>query len=263
MLRKLLKYEIRATARIMLPLYLVLIAFSLINLVIDPFRLIESSENSIIQAIVARLSMMLYVVLIVGISAMTLVIMIQRFYKSLLGDEGYLMFTLPVEPWQHILSKLLVSLMWAAASFLTTLVSVAIISRIPDPARIIAQVYKMLIQYLGYPALALIPIYMLAAACSGIMMVYTAIALGHQFQKHKLLASFGMYALLYMITQAVLSVCLLLVGTFIMPTLFSSEVPAPEVLNFLMAFFSLVAFGLAGAGFAVTNHVLRHKLNLE
>ncbi|HOB19215.1 MAG TPA: ABC transporter permease [Candidatus Atribacteria bacterium] len=263
MLKKLLKYEIKATARIMLPLYLALIVFSLVNLVVNPLKLIESSENTVIQAIVANLSMMLYIVLIIGISVMTLVIMIQRFYKSLLGDEGYLMFTLPVEPSQHILSKLLVSLMWSAASFLTTLLSVAIISRIPDPARIIGELYKILVDFLGYTSLALIPIYLLAAACSGIMMVYTAIALGHLFNKHKLLASFGMYALLYMINQTVLSVCLFLIGTFIMPTLFMSEQPAPEVITFLMAFFSLVSIALAGAGFAVTNHILRNKLNLE
>lgn len=98
MLRKLLKYEFKATARTMVPLYIVLIAFSLFHLVINPLDVLESTGNTSIRTIIAMLDIMLYVVLIVGLSIMTLVIMIQRFYKNLLGDEGYLMFTLPVKP---------------------------------------------------------------------------------------------------------------------------------------------------------------------
>ena len=46
----------------------------------------------------------------------TLIVVIQRFYKSLLGDEGYLMFTIPVKAWQNILNKLLVSMLWTFTS---------------------------------------------------------------------------------------------------------------------------------------------------
>ena len=45
--------------------------------------------------------------------AVIVIVAVQRFYKNLLGDEGYLMFTLPATPGQQIFSKLLVSLVWS------------------------------------------------------------------------------------------------------------------------------------------------------
>ena len=44
-----------------------------------------------------------------ALGAYTCVVTIQRFYKGLLGQEGYLMFTLPVKNWQLVFSKALVS----------------------------------------------------------------------------------------------------------------------------------------------------------
>ena len=43
---------------------------------------------------------------------LTAMIAIQRFNKSLIGDEGYLMFTLPVTHTQLLNSKLIASLLW-------------------------------------------------------------------------------------------------------------------------------------------------------
>lgn len=42
---------------------------------------------------------------------LTLIIQIQRFSKNLLGDEGYLMFTLPASVSQHITAKLVVAVL--------------------------------------------------------------------------------------------------------------------------------------------------------
>ena len=70
----------------------------------------ESVQKAIginIKTILSVISMVGYVVLIISISAITLIIMVQRFYKNLLGDEGYLMFTLPVKTWQNVLNKLI------------------------------------------------------------------------------------------------------------------------------------------------------------
>ena len=54
---------------------------------------------------------------IFGVCLMSLVLMVQRFYKNLLGDEGYVMFTLPVSIHQQVWSKLIVSAVWFAATF--------------------------------------------------------------------------------------------------------------------------------------------------
>ena len=49
MLGKLMKYEIKATARLFLPLYAALLVFSLINRFLNPFAIGESINNINLQ----------------------------------------------------------------------------------------------------------------------------------------------------------------------------------------------------------------------
>ena len=53
----------------------------------------------------------------VAVMIVTLIIIIQRFYKNLLCDEGYLMNTLPMSVWKNITSKLVVASygIWSAS----------------------------------------------------------------------------------------------------------------------------------------------------
>src|SRR5680860_1037839 len=98
MLSKLLKYEIKATGRIFLPLFLALLIFAGITRFI-------SAVGPEKWATPAILSMIIYIIIMVGMFVMTFLMMIQRFYKNLLSDEGYLMLTLPTKPWKHITSN--------------------------------------------------------------------------------------------------------------------------------------------------------------
>ena len=57
---------------------------------------------------------MLYMGVMMAAFVVTAVILIQRFYKNLLGSEGYLMFTLPVTVTQHLLSKTIIAVVMIA-----------------------------------------------------------------------------------------------------------------------------------------------------
>ena len=116
MLNKLLKYEIKATARLFLPLYATILIFAAINLFF--LAAPDANENSIsFYELAVGIGMIVYVILMTGLVVMTLFVLVQRFYKNLLSDEGYLMFTLPVKSWSHILSKLMIAMLWTIASF--------------------------------------------------------------------------------------------------------------------------------------------------
>ncbi len=95
MLGKLIKYEIKATARTFLPLFAALLISAGI------YKLISALSAKAPQA-PEIISLILYNIILVGVFVMTFVVMVQRFYKNLLSDEGYLMFTLPVKAWKHI-----------------------------------------------------------------------------------------------------------------------------------------------------------------
>ena len=114
MLGKLLKQDFRATARIMLPLYAAVPVLGLFTNLIT--RLCENQNGFLIRAIGALVSFVFSLSLIAAVVT-TVVLMILRFYRNLMTDEGYLMFTLPVSTTELIFSKLIVSIVWFLGTF--------------------------------------------------------------------------------------------------------------------------------------------------
>lgn len=113
MLRKLLKHEFRATGRIMLPLFGILLLVSVgANF---SSRGMLNSDSSLLRTL-GTIFIMLFIVGIFAVGIISFVLMINRFYKNLLQDEGYVMMTLPVCVHQQIWSKLIVSTVWFAAT---------------------------------------------------------------------------------------------------------------------------------------------------
>lgn len=258
MLSKLLKYEYKATARLFVPLYIALLVFALLNRLINPFQVLDSATTVLsLQGIFSMLTIMAYFALIVGVVAMTVVIMIQRFYKSLLGNEGYLMFTLPVPIWQHIVNKLLVALTWSILSYLVAMGSILIIS---GATGVWPQIAEALSAFWLFPLMALISL------ASATLMIYAAIALGHLFPKHKLIASFAMYCLLSIVSQVAIVLTATIAGTIFLPLFLPLLIDSGQIADQVnWIFFSLLLPALLlGCGyFALTNFILTKKLNLE
>ena len=98
MLRKLLKHEFRATGRIMLPMYLILLVTA-VGSNLAGRGMLDGRYH--ILNILGVLIVTAFGIAICGALLMSFVLMIQRFYKNLLQDEGYLMFTLPASVHQH------------------------------------------------------------------------------------------------------------------------------------------------------------------
>ena len=118
---KLLKYEWKACARTCLPLYGVLILMSVISRI-----LYVIPKNASLAFMLPAISSMLYMCVMVATFVVTAVILIQRFYKNLLGSEGYLMFTLPVTVSQHLLSKTIIAVVMMGLSGLAAMLSIGI-----------------------------------------------------------------------------------------------------------------------------------------
>ena len=113
MLRKLMKHEFRATGRIMLPLFGLLLLVSVgANF---SSRGMLNSDSSLLRTL-GTIFIMLFIVGIFAVGIISFVLMINRFYKNLLQDEGYVMMTLPVSIHQQVWSKLIVSTVWFAAT---------------------------------------------------------------------------------------------------------------------------------------------------
>jgi hypothetical protein len=74
--------------------------------------------DSIVLQIIFGLLTAGFIIAIFGVMLVTLVLMVTRFYRNLLKDEGYLMFTLPTNSHALIWSKLIVSTVWFLATAL-------------------------------------------------------------------------------------------------------------------------------------------------
>ena len=126
MLSKLLRHEFRATGRILLPLYLLL--FVTAGLFHVSMRLLEDERIAYgwPVKVFSGISTTAFIVAIIGVSVLAGVLMVYRFYKNLMTDEGYLMFTLPVTTHQIIASKLIVTLVWTMATVIADALAVAL-----------------------------------------------------------------------------------------------------------------------------------------
>lgn len=262
MLIKLLNWEIKATSRLFVPLYITLLVFALFNRILNPFELMASSSNLNFQTIIGFLSIAAYFALIVGVGVMTLVIMIQRFYKSLLGDEGYLMFTLPTTKWRHIISKLLIAILWTVLSILITIISVILIANPENLSGELSNMISEIRMVFGTAGLFMLPTVMVLGITQSIMMIYTAITLGHMFSRHRLLASFGMYCGLYMFNQILFVIFILVFGSGIFNFLNHTDLTQGGA-SIIMGGFGICIALLICLYFSVTNILLKRRLNLE
>ena len=115
MLKKLLKYEFKATGRVYGGLYLAILAVAVLMGVSFqiPALLVHTAPIAVL--------MLVYLALGVAIAVMTVLSIIQRFTRNLLGREGYLMHTLPVSNAQLILAKLIPSIVWVLCSIVVVL----------------------------------------------------------------------------------------------------------------------------------------------
>ena len=263
MLGKLLKYEFRATGRLFLPLYGALVIFALINALLLSFREIPQLP--------AVLAMLVYILLAIAVFVVTFIVMIQRFYKNLLSDEGYLMFTLPVKAWCHILCKLIVSTVWLIVSIAITLFTIFIMMFNANLFRATVELWNIvmadLLPYLGpreYLMIAEFLATMFISIIGSILAIYTAISLGHLFRRHRILAAFGAYIVLSIVESLLSEIIYGVFGTFTM-----LESDAAITLQGAWIFHQIMFPGLVVtinsiiAFFIVTNFILSHKLNLE
>ncbi len=270
MLSKLLKYELRGTARFFIPLYLTILVFAVINSFSSNIFIV--AENiPLLYSLLMSLSMFVYGALMVGLVIMTLFVMIQRFYKNLLGDEGYLMFTLPVSSEKHIFSKLTVSMFWTIASSIVAIFSIFIIfSRnvfTLDFLKELTMAITLFIEHLGgftYIFILEGIVLILLSLASTILNIYAAIALGHLYNKNKLLISFAMYILLNMIPQILIVLASFFFFIFnqevpIMPNFIPSAHHVNYFLLGLIVFTGVITIGY----FILTNYILKRRLNLE
>ena len=267
MLRKLLKYEFKATGRTFLPLYLVLVIFACINKL---FMVINASNSGLfLLSIPADISRAVYVILIIGIFVLTFLTMIKRFHKNLLSSEGYLSFTLPVKSWAHILCKLITSIVWIIASAVVTFFTIVIIEWSKEFFSTLPQEFWQFIDQAnqavgmhGYLYVIEFITALLSGLAMSILTIYVAIAIGHLVNSRRRLASIGAFLGITFLSQIIPSVCLKFLSLFHIDIWFN-QLPPLTMAHWILIGASVINLVLCAIYFIVTNYVLNKRLNLN
>lgn len=260
MLGKLLKHEFYATGRLLLPIYGIITLTTILAAVMRQFF-----GKNIIMNMAVALSLTAYALSLLLIGAATFLIVIQRFYKNLLGDEGYLMFTLPASIHHLVLSKLAVSMTW----IITTIVSICASIIVVIGAKARDTFFQLFVSELGNNRTAIfitLALFMVMSMVSNVLLIYMSISFGQQFSRARLLGSFIAYIVVYGAIQIILVTVILGIGLFGAANNSISEWTAyldshPMVLIWAMAF--PVTVVLTGISYYATTNLLKRRLNLE
>ena len=191
MLGKLIGYETKAFGRIMVPLYIAMLAFALFT-----GLSIRFVPEDIMQGLPGVLIGMLYGVLMMAIIIMTCVLSVTRFYKNLLGQEGYLMFSLPTDTATLIVSKVISVLIWTGFSTIVAFMAIALSALGAGGI----EAFRELLHFFRHPeilqhlsqisgVLILTVLMIIAGTAASIVRIYAGIAIGHQFNDHRILFS--------------------------------------------------------------------------
>lgn len=261
MLGKLLKYELKSTARTFIPLYAAILVVAIVN------GFTVGTEMFEIQGIATLILGGLMVALFV----ITIVVIIQRFKKNLLEDEGYLMFTLPVSPKMLVLSKYIVSIIWAILSgivglgafLLVMVISVRGEVSIADYLELFNQMYQTFIGEGNWYLILEMALLILSGYSVFIFNIYLSLSMGQLsvFNKHRTAASFISFFVINIVITTIQSN----IGRYI--DLGSDVVVNGD--NILSLVSSSLAIGLIFylimiiCLFIGTSYILEKKLNLE
>ena len=196
MLGKLLKYEFRATRRIMLPI----LAVFAVMIVLTPLLFASGSKTvlntpdrfgeGIVAAVVIANMLIVFFYAMIAATALCFsqIFTVVRFRQGILGDEGYLTNTLPVTTEQKLLSKLLVGMVWITIGAFMAIISLMEYVNVMNGVSIFA--IKQVFTNLGIGGI-LLTIAGILSFCRFYLIIFTAIAIGYSSDSGRLVKSIG------------------------------------------------------------------------
>ncbi|MEG2774597.1 MAG: hypothetical protein RR906_04240 [Acetivibrio sp.] len=283
MLGKLCKHEFKATARWFLPLYAIALLLTPITRITNSFgfRQYEGFFSTRIFSFIQGIVTMAYVSSLLVIGAACFLLIIYRFYKSMVTEEGYLMHTLPVSTSSLIWSKLLVAFLWSIASILVIALSLLLMFYKPGCFSPVINSFSAFFQEIknynigGQSILLCIEVILLLiiSAFTQPLIYYAAIAIGQIISKNKIAGAIGGFFIIQIATQVISVLCMIPFGFYM--NNFNNKINAaiqsvqaiPDVLSFVSGIILplLILLSILGAGvlFLITNFSFKRKLNLE
>ena len=197
MLLKLLKYDFRAMWKSFSLIWGAALALAVVN----RFTITGRWSTSLVGENTSYAALFALFLVFAAMFVIASIFVIQRFSRGLLGDEGYLMHTLPVQSWQLVVSKLICALAVWIASGVVAVLSMLVMAPVNFLEMLQYPIWQALFRgimshpdvlaYLAETCLVIVSLMVL-----GFSTLYLAMSLGHLSPRWKGLASVAAFIVL-------------------------------------------------------------------
>lgn len=200
MILKLFKYDFMNIGKKLIPFYIAALVIGVIN----RFLFLTSNisrmerEGNFLAMFGSPFLYAAYFLVIMGIFFMTVFIIISRYSSSIYGNEGYLTNTLPLNPSQIILAKLINFLIWILISYFIIFVSLFILFPFdfflrnviyePEFYEGLKKLTKLIFSSKYGFLFALQFIYNFFSHIQNILMLFLSVAIANLFKSYKVVA---------------------------------------------------------------------------
>ena len=278
MLGKLIKYEFKSTSRIMWFLYggLIIIGSLLgiflriqshVNSSADDvtyysplFSMMDTADNPVLRIVVAAL-IAIYILMIWAVAIMTTILIVTRFYRNLLGGEGYLMHTLPVKTHNLVISKGIVAILWMTIGIIAGIISAIMLGLTSGALQYIFKemtwdMFKEIINAITSSEFMLFVILAIIGGITSIFTFYMSMAIGNLANKNKFLFSVLAYIGISIVITIIFSII-----TFAGESMLEMLLDNGSFNMFMI--YQIILQTILGIGFFIgTTYILKNKLNL-
>lgn len=252
MLGKLIKHELRAMLN---KFSLIAVIFLVVSVIVRIMTLFEDAmEDSISFTMSFVFITSVFVIGLVGLNFYALFSSVTRFQKNLFGDEGYLMHTLPVPSYYHIITKFVAGLVTWIVSVIISMISITIsffgVNEITGMIEAVSDMFSFIAEYPLQSFMAFI--LTTSSYCALIFLCYLCVCVTNFIPKGK-----GAVNALMIIGAIIINnIITAIITEFLVNSSIGSEITASLIYT---AYFAVVAVVF----FFITNRIISRNLNLE
>jgi len=273
MVKKLFKHEFLAYIRALLPMHLILLGIAALTRFVCFFE-----NDSPVYNIVFTSSVIALVIACLVCLGLSFLKVITRYYKNMFTHEGYLTLTLPVTSVQHIWVKVTSGVVSILAGFVAIFLAVCVATAGELNIELIKAAFYLIGVFqknsdgnyiyfmIEFMIMAIVALYAVTLLC------YACISIGQLTNKNRVAAAIGVFCAHYFITQIISTIIIIVSHNYLIEFydgwfwyILSYLIGArPYIDRHLSIIIPTIVIALLGWGyFAVSNHILKKKLNLE
>lgn len=208
MLGKLFKYDFKELGAFYLPIYLIYAGITAAFAILTALAMNSSLQDNEVFSLLFGIIAFVFGLSVTAFVLFSGLILVYYFYRKFVSEEAYLTMTLPVDPWKHIVSKLLSGAVWRLFTWIVFAVSVFLILLVTGVWEamgnsitfnfVLRSIWSELRYEFGFSGgtVALCVIYGVITLLTSPLIYFASISIGQMAKKHKVLMSVGAFVII-------------------------------------------------------------------